>query len=440
MCRCPTPCVRSSSGCSRRGPARLRSRPPARADAVTPQSAAAFRDSVGVVTHIVYYDTAYGELAADRRPARRAGRAAPARRRLRQPVAAVARLERALLPGGGAGRRRGMRFTFGMGRPGDGGGTIDDRIRVLSGRLRHAAEALEAPNEFDKYVGGPKWPSVLSRLRPRALPQGQGQPALRSLPVLGPSFATPRRSGAASATSAPGWTSATSIPTRAGSRPTRAHPHRAGARQRHRRQPQAGVGHRGRLPQRPARDGRASRRCPSAPAAVYLLRTFLEHFRSGIAPHLRLRADRREARAAPARRRAALRPAASRLLAQAGLHGAAATCWRWSATRPGRRRRLRPLRLSPRRRAVRRLVLQKADGSYIVALWRHASVWDREARRAVRATPTTVRVSLPGVSQVTAADPVAGERRRVALRRGSASLQLGGSPLLLEVGGRSRPR
>ena len=40
---------------------------------------------------------------------------------------------------------------------------------VVGGRLRHAAEALEAPNEFDHYVGGPRWPAALrdhSRWRP----------------------------------------------------------------------------------------------------------------------------------------------------------------------------------------------------------------------------------------------------------------------------------
>ncbi len=47
-----------------------------------------------------------------------------------------------------------MRFTFGVGTPGRGTGTLDQLLAVVGGRLRNAAEALEAPNEFDQFVGG----------------------------------------------------------------------------------------------------------------------------------------------------------------------------------------------------------------------------------------------------------------------------------------------
>ena len=104
--------------------------------------------------------------------------------------------------------------------------------------------------------------------------------------------------------------------------------------------------------------------------------------------------------------------------------------------RDDRAGRLRPLRLSVSAPAdgVRRLVLQRADGTHVVALWRQASVWDRKRRRSVAVAPRTVRVGLPDAARVAVADPVAGSGTRpIALRRGRVQLKLGARPLLLEV-------
>ncbi len=75
-------------------------------------------------------------------------------------------------------------------------GTLDQLLeRASRGRLRHATEALEAPNEFDKYVGGRGWADAADRLRPRALPQGPRQRRrCAALPVLGPVVRQRRRS------------------------------------------------------------------------------------------------------------------------------------------------------------------------------------------------------------------------------------------------------
>jgi hypothetical protein len=85
-------------------------------------------------------------------------------------------------------------------------------------------------------------------------------------------------------------------------------------------------------------------------------------------------------------------------------------------------------------RAVRRLVLQKADGSYVVALWRLTSVWDIKRTAPLHVSPQRVSVRLPGAARVTLADPVhrVGERR-IPLRGRRIQLQLGASPLLLHV-------
>jgi hypothetical protein len=98
--------------------------------------------------------------------------------------------------------------------------------------------------------------------------------------------------------------------------------------------------------------------------------------------------------------------------------------------------RLTPLRIQVSRseRDVRRLVLQKADGSYVVALWRLSSVWDIKRRKALHVGSQRVTVGLPGASRVTVADPVHGAgERRIRIRGRRIHVRLGASPLLLHV-------
>src|SRR5262245_11688370 len=132
------------------------------ADAVTPSSAAAFRESVGVQTHIVYYDTSYANwsTAVDRLVAlgvthvRDGVYGNPAARWRDWNEAYYRAVELAAT--------RGIRFDVGMGRPGSETGTLDELLDVVQGRLRNAVDALEGPNEFDYFVGGPTWPTRLS--------------------------------------------------------------------------------------------------------------------------------------------------------------------------------------------------------------------------------------------------------------------------------------
>src|SRR5215212_6212034 len=164
--------------------------PAASADVIAPRSAAAFTDSVGVVTHTVYYDTAYGNWPriVDRlhelgvRHVRDGVFANPTpqwhdwNERYYDAVELAA--------------SRGIRFTFVVNPPGVGTGTLDQLLDVVGGRLRNAAEALEAPNEFDKYVGGPRWPLALASYERQLHLKAKARRATRSLPILGPSFAT----------------------------------------------------------------------------------------------------------------------------------------------------------------------------------------------------------------------------------------------------------
>jgi hypothetical protein len=104
--------------------------------------------------------------------------------------------------------------------------------------------------------------------------------------------------------------------------------------------------------------------------------------------------------------------------------------------RVGGRSPLRPLRIdmAGREGDVRRLVLQKPDGTYVVALWRLASVWDPDRRRPLPVAARTVALELPDAARVTRADPLASPRLRpVALRGGRVRVKLAEAPLLLHV-------
>ena len=406
--------------------------PAAAGDTTIPRSAAAFRDSVGVSTHIVYYDTPYGdwERAVDRldelgvRHLRDGayGNPGPEWRDWNE------RYYRAVEHAAD----RGMRFLLGMGRPGNRAGTLEQLLAVAGGRLRRATEALEAPNEFDYFVGGPRWPVALRDYTERLYRGAKAHPALRSLPVLGPSLGTwegPRRAGDHGA-----WLDRGNIhPYTGGASPSARHVRSEIARA-------SAVS--GDKPVWATEAGfhnalNATTNQPptsEAAAAVYHVRTFLEHFKNGIArtyayelvdvyPDPALRD--------PVKHFGLLRHDFSPKPAFTALKNLLATVGRDEAPA-----RLRPLQLSVEAPAdeVRSLVLQRADGTYVVALWRPASVWDRKRRRAVPVAPRTVRVGLPGAAGVTLSDPVAGGgRRTVSLRRGRARIEIGGRPLLLDV-------
>ena len=156
-----------------------------------PRSAVALRDSVGVVTHIVYYDTAYGnwprvvdrldELGVRHLRDGVYANPAPDWRDWNERYYRAVELAAA----------HGIRFNFGVDPPGIETGTLDQILTVVAGRLRHAAEALEAPNEYrqvraaagaGRRCSPPTTASCTARRR--------RNPALRSLPILGPSFAS----------------------------------------------------------------------------------------------------------------------------------------------------------------------------------------------------------------------------------------------------------
>jgi hypothetical protein len=402
------------------------------ARAAEPKSAAAFRDSIGVSTHIVYYSTAYGNwpLLVDRlrelgvRHLRDGTYANPEP----QWRAWNERYYRAVEYAAD----HGLRFNFGLGNPGYEAGTLDQLIAVVAGRLRRAAEAVEGPNEFDKFVGGPRWASRLRSYGRDLYRKVKANPSLRSLPVVGPSLS--ERDGPLKVGDQSAWLDRGNI-----------HPYAGGASP----NPLWIAAERDRISHlsgsKPvwateagfhnavnARTGMPP--TSEAAGAIYVLRTVLEHFKSGIArTYLYELVDLYPDPGAtnPNWSFGLLRNDYSRKPAFTALRNLLALVGEAEGNP-----RLTPLRLelSGRDAGVRRLVLQRADGSYAVVLWRLSSVWDRDRRRPVRVPRRRVELGLPGAARVGVADPLRSDGfRRLRLRRGRVQVRLAGRPLVLEV-------
>jgi hypothetical protein len=171
-----------------------------------------------------------------------------------------------------------------------------------------------------------------------------------------------------------------------------------------------------------------------AAGAVYMLRTFLEHFRDGIPRTYayELLDEKPDPRGRDSELHfGLLRHNFSRKPAYVALRNMLAV-----VGREGGRPSLRPLRIDMARPNgdVRRLVLRKADGSYVVALWRLASVWDRDHRHALHVAPRSLALRIPGAWRVRVADPIRSAReRRLRRRSGAVHVRLGARPLLLHV-------
>jgi len=139
-----------------------------------------FVDSVGVNTHMLYSDTPYGsrfdevkqrltelgvrhireDLAAER----------PDQYQRLNELAAV-----------------GIKSTLILGDPGNGSTGLEDLTATVKDRLAGAVDAVEGPNEYSTR-GGSNWRSDLAAYQQSLYATVKGDPALASLPVIGPSI------------------------------------------------------------------------------------------------------------------------------------------------------------------------------------------------------------------------------------------------------------
>ena len=148
--------------------------------AATPAlSADSFVDSIGVNTHTYYDDTVYySRFGAVKEKLAELGvrhireNLVPDRPDQYERLRELAQL--------------GASATLIMGDPGEADG-LDELLSIVRTELGGAVAALEGPNEFDMW-GGADWMSGLRPYQQRLYAEVKSDPALASLPVVGPSI------------------------------------------------------------------------------------------------------------------------------------------------------------------------------------------------------------------------------------------------------------
>jgi hypothetical protein len=397
----------------------------------TPRGAAELYDSVGVVIHLTYFDTVYDQSA------RLADRLAELGvRHVRQEIwansgsqwrgwndyfyQAVGRLA-----------AKGIKFDYGFSMNPDAG-SIAERLAVIAGRLAGTAASVEGPNEPDVFDPA-GWEGGLRYFQPGLFASTKFHPsaAVRALPVIGPSFG--RQTGPDAAGDLSPWLDFGNTHPYTGCaspNPTHLQGEFAKAAKVSAGKPvwatEAGFHN--------ALDaGGTHPPCDERTAAIYVLRTVLEHFKAGIRRTflyelIDLKPD--PGGTDPQRHFGLLRNDFSPKPAFTALKNFLAVLGRAPAGT-----------LAPLRTAVvdgpsdlRQLVLKRGDGSHLVILWRLASVWDRDRRRPIAVNPAPVEVSLPDARQVGLIIPTASTFEwPLPVQNGRVKLALGGEPAVLHV-------
>ena len=146
---------------------------------MTPASASAFTDSVGVNVHMSYFSTPYNDWQQVRDKLVELG---------------VHHVRDAACVGCTAQRQRllslaasGVGVDFMMGAPGGTTGSLPDLVSMLSGPMRSAVDAVEGPNEYD-ISGDASWTTNLRSYQQQLYDLMKATPNLASVPVIGPSL------------------------------------------------------------------------------------------------------------------------------------------------------------------------------------------------------------------------------------------------------------
>jgi hypothetical protein len=416
---------------------------PAAAPNVTPRSAADFNQSIGVATHPTYFGTVHdreGEIAqlihdAGIRHVRN-GMAISDNAGWNERAWANMRAwpEHGLVSSWGVDR---CSVTFE-----DENHTIRqhlDKIAEIDGDL---SAAIEGTNEVNVYCGEGDWVARERRYVAALYREVKRHPdpVIRSLPVIGPSF------GRAGAAAELGDVSrfvdvGNTHPYTGCLSPTPEHVQRYGI-----------------ADYEPAGDSKpvfatevgfhtavntvetdVQPPCDERSAAVYTLRTVLEHFNLGIRRTYLYEAV--DLSPDPGRAKASwnfgiLRNDLSPKPAYTYLANLLATTHSGASVDPT------PLQLAVDRGPsdLRTLLLRRSDGAYVLALWRDASFWDRDARQPIGVEPEPVEVRLPTARSVAKVEQQAAPtEERLPVTGGRVALEITCDAVLLVIRGRSRP-
>ncbi len=177
---------RPSSGVTSVEPCHERQRPqPAAPPAATPPGSARraddFVNSIGVNVHLGYTDTPYGDHRRIEDKLRELG-VRYVRDGAAQGRPAVYEAMRGLASCG-----IGVNLIVGDPLRRFGSGTLEQQLALIKKELRGAVVSLEAPNEFDNQ-GYDNWLPVIRDYQRRLYESAKSDPVLERLPVVGPSF------------------------------------------------------------------------------------------------------------------------------------------------------------------------------------------------------------------------------------------------------------
>lgn len=388
----------------------------ASAAATTARSAGSFVDSIGVNTHFSYSDTIYDS----RFPQVKAKLAELGVRHIREGLMPDRPDQYEFLRElAGAG----VRSTLILGDPDQGAENLEGLLATLRTDLRGTVAAVEGPNEFDSW-GGSDWQPRLVEYQQRLYGAVKGDPALSSLPVLGPSIVQRRNQEALGDIS--GTLDYGNF-----------HPYPDGF------SPEEGigdnieraVGNSGPKPLIATETGYHTTEgwsgehnaVPEQAMATYIPRLYLEYFRRGVARTFSYELlDEKPGDVDRENNFGLLRNDLSEKPAFTALRNLIDILEDPGADfSPG----AVAYSLGGEASDVHHLLLQKSDGSFYLALWRAADVWDPDAQASLPAPAG--RVTLDFERQVTSAATFLPSRSATAV----ATLPTGGGrPLAVEVG------